>query len=255
MSCGCTNNSDPGFCGPPQVITQIVTGPQGPVGKSAYQVWLDQGNEGTELDFLDSLQGTNGLNGEIGPAGATGPKGDTGETGATGATGAAGTARPVAFFTGAQWNPNPPYSGAVTSLMDQRLLQFGAIPFPTGRYLAKLSMQIGWNAGASGANVREGTAWLEQNESVGVFEGLMEFTWARQKTGTSGYGYGTAMSFDFDQIVNLRNGWTITLKCGAAFYLIGAQLTIFAEPEYIISSPGFADGRNQRVFNIPVITP
>ena len=255
MSCGCTNNSDPGFCGPPQVITQIVTGPQGPVGKSAYQVWLDQGNEGTELDFLDSLQGTNGLNGEIGPAGATGPKGDTGETGATGATGAAGTARPVAFFTGAQWNPNPPYSGAVTSLMDQRLLQFGAIPFPTGRYLAKLSMQIGWNAGAAGPNVREGNAWLIHRESISTWQELMKFTWAREKSGDHGHGYGTVQSFDFDQIVDLTNGWSLELKCGAAFYLVGAQLTIFAQPEYIISSPGFADGRNQRVFNIPVITP
>jgi hypothetical protein len=26
-------------------------------GKSAYQIWLDNGNEGTEQDFLDSLKG------------------------------------------------------------------------------------------------------------------------------------------------------------------------------------------------------
>ena len=27
-------------------------------GKSAYQTWLDLGNEGTEQDFIDSLGGT-----------------------------------------------------------------------------------------------------------------------------------------------------------------------------------------------------
>jgi len=29
-------------------------------GKSAYQIWLDQGNSGTEQDFLDSLKGEQG---------------------------------------------------------------------------------------------------------------------------------------------------------------------------------------------------
>ena len=31
------------------------TGPQGAPGKSAYDIWLEQGNTGTEQDFLDSL--------------------------------------------------------------------------------------------------------------------------------------------------------------------------------------------------------
>ena len=30
-------------------------------GKSAYQIWLDEGNTGTEADFLASLQGAQGL--------------------------------------------------------------------------------------------------------------------------------------------------------------------------------------------------
>lgn len=33
------------------------TGPQGAPGKSAYEIWLEQGNTGTEQDFLDSLVG------------------------------------------------------------------------------------------------------------------------------------------------------------------------------------------------------
>ena len=41
-------------------------GPDGGDGKSAYEVWLDEGNTGTEQDFFDSLQG------EPGPPGAQG---------------------------------------------------------------------------------------------------------------------------------------------------------------------------------------
>lgn len=40
-------------------------------GKSAYDIWLEQGNTGTEQDFLDSLKGDQGIQG---------PKGDQGET-------------------------------------------------------------------------------------------------------------------------------------------------------------------------------
>lgn len=111
------------------------TGTQGPQGapgvdgKSAYQIWLDNGHTGNQTVFLASLvgpqgdQGTQGLKGDkgdtgdrgdigptgqrgatgdvgpagpsgvkgdTGPAGATGPKGDPGATGQTGPTGAAG---------------------------------------------------------------------------------------------------------------------------------------------------------------------
>ena len=38
-------------------------GPQGPDGKSAYQIWLDNGNTGTEQDFLNSLVGPEGAGG------------------------------------------------------------------------------------------------------------------------------------------------------------------------------------------------
>ena len=33
------------------------TGEKGDDGKSAYEIWLEQGNTGTEQDFLDSLRG------------------------------------------------------------------------------------------------------------------------------------------------------------------------------------------------------
>lgn len=41
-------------------------GLDGQKGESAYQVWLSAGNEGTEEDFLNSLRGETGLQGEKG---------------------------------------------------------------------------------------------------------------------------------------------------------------------------------------------
>ena len=37
---------------------------KGEAGKSAYDIWLEQGNEGTEQDFLDSLKGEGGVSAE-----------------------------------------------------------------------------------------------------------------------------------------------------------------------------------------------
>lgn len=77
-------------------------------GKSAYEIWLDQGNVGTEEDFLNSLKGADGksayeiwlelgntgteedfinsLIGPQGPVGPTGPQGPQGEPGTSAAT-------------------------------------------------------------------------------------------------------------------------------------------------------------------------
>ena len=53
---GITGNTGPqGEVGP--------QGPQGEVGKSAYQIWLDQGNTGTAADFLAFLKGEKGDDG------------------------------------------------------------------------------------------------------------------------------------------------------------------------------------------------
>ena len=38
-------------------------GTPGPAGKSAYEIWLDEGNSGSEQDFLDSLEGEQGPQG------------------------------------------------------------------------------------------------------------------------------------------------------------------------------------------------
>ena len=59
-------------------------GTDGADGKSAYQIWLDNGNVGTEQDFLDSLKGDQG---DPGPQGATGPQGPQGDPGPQGPQG------------------------------------------------------------------------------------------------------------------------------------------------------------------------
>jgi hypothetical protein len=50
-------------------------GQVGPEGKSAYEVWLSQGNTGTINDFLASIKGSTG---DTGPRGEKGDKGDAG---------------------------------------------------------------------------------------------------------------------------------------------------------------------------------
>lgn len=70
-------------------------GGTGKDGKSAYEIWLDNGNIGTEEEFLTSLigpEGPTGPAGATGPQGAQGPKGDTGATGPQGPQGKPGEA-------------------------------------------------------------------------------------------------------------------------------------------------------------------
>jgi hypothetical protein len=59
-------------------------GSKGAPGKSAYQVWLDGGNEGTKKDFLESLKGKKGQRGKIGYPGEPGPAGREGPAGPAG---------------------------------------------------------------------------------------------------------------------------------------------------------------------------
>lgn len=72
------------------------TGATGAEGKSAYEIWLENGHTGSEQDFLDSLvgprgaTGEQGVQGEKGDTGAQGEKGDTGAQGEKGDTGAQG---------------------------------------------------------------------------------------------------------------------------------------------------------------------
>lgn len=109
------DKGDPGKNGEPGP-----KGDPGDTGKSAYQIWLDEGNTGTEEDFLNYLkgskgdkgdtgapgkdglpgekgkqgergeQGIQGLQGETGPKGDIGPKGDTGLQGKQGLKGEQG---------------------------------------------------------------------------------------------------------------------------------------------------------------------
>lgn len=60
------------------------------IGKSAYQVAVDNGFIGTEQEWLASLKGDKGDTGATGAQGEKGEKGDKGDKGDTGATGAQG---------------------------------------------------------------------------------------------------------------------------------------------------------------------
>ena len=62
-------------------------GQDGTNGKSAYQIWLDNGGVGTEQDYLDSLKGEKG---DVGPEGPQGPKGEQGLQGLQGLQGEKG---------------------------------------------------------------------------------------------------------------------------------------------------------------------
>lgn len=76
------SRGEPGARGP--------AGAQGVAGKSAYQVWLDLGNQGTEQDFIDSLRGPAGEQGPPGEPGVQGEPGAQGEPGVQGEQGPPG---------------------------------------------------------------------------------------------------------------------------------------------------------------------
>ena len=59
-------------------------------GLSAYEVWLENGNEGTEEEFLASLKGDKGDTGDRGPQGNPGAEGPQGPAGKDGSQGPAG---------------------------------------------------------------------------------------------------------------------------------------------------------------------
>ena len=56
-------------------------GKDGINGKSAYQIWLDNGNTGSETDFLEWLKGEDGTNGTNGKDGVNGTNGKDGTNG------------------------------------------------------------------------------------------------------------------------------------------------------------------------------
>jgi hypothetical protein len=66
----------------PSILNPLVTRselqelPAGADGKSAYEIWIAEGNVGTEADFLDSLKGEDGNDGNDGLDGRNVPIGD-----------------------------------------------------------------------------------------------------------------------------------------------------------------------------------
>lgn len=69
---------------------ELIPGPKGDNGASAYEVALENGFTGTETEWLASLQGAPGKDGVAGRDGETGPKGDKGDPGPKGDIGPTG---------------------------------------------------------------------------------------------------------------------------------------------------------------------
>ncbi|MFI8694230.1 hypothetical protein [Dietzia maris] len=90
---------------PLTVATPGRNGEDGPPGKSAYDIWRDNGYRGSELDFLQWLRGSRGpagrdgqsIRGEVGPQGEQGLRGPAGNDGASirGEKGDRGDAGPI----------------------------------------------------------------------------------------------------------------------------------------------------------------
>ena len=73
------DKGDKGDSGAPG--TNGTNGNNGADGKSAYEIWLDAGNQGTETDFLNAIKGAKGDKGDKGDSGAPGTNGNDGADG------------------------------------------------------------------------------------------------------------------------------------------------------------------------------
>ena len=221
---GCCNSNDQ-FCQPPVPVTTIVAGPQGPSGS-------------TGATGIIGPRGATGPSGMQGPQGVQGVIGLMGMTGATGVQGIEGIGRPLAFYTGARWNPTYPYSNELNALVGNRILNLGVTPFNSGEFLFHLDMQIGWNGNPSGQNQKNGFCWIGE-VMYAPDQAISTFPWARLKNGGSGFNYGEVESYSHWFTGTVTQGNSLYLQCTEEFYLLGAQLTAFYLPSYTINSPGF----------------
>ena len=149
----------------PEVSAELAAIIKGDPGKSAYQVWLDEGNTGTEADFLASLKGApftyadftpaqldalKGPKGDQGDTGATGPQGQKGDTGAAGPAGATG----ATGATGAQGTKGD--TGAPFTYADFTPAQLAALQGPKGDKGDTGPQGATGNTGAAGAQGPKG---------------------------------------------------------------------------------------------------
>lgn len=103
-------------------------------GKSAYEVWLDAGNQGSVEDYLASLKGDTGETGpqgEQGPQGIQGIQGEKGDQGNSGYSGAAGELEVVNNLT--DGGATAALSAEMGKTLNGNLTQLGReeIPFTT----------------------------------------------------------------------------------------------------------------------------
>jgi hypothetical protein len=234
MSCSTCNPPEPSssgttgccsdvsmICQPPVPVTTVVAGPQGPTGPTG-----PQGPVGP--------RGFTGVTGQSGVQGVQGPQGLRGVTGPQGATGIAGDANPLAFFTGAYWNPVYPYADALNALTAEKIINFGAVPFNSGTYLFHFEIQVAWNANGGDTS---GDLFITQNIGEGEI-GLKAIPFAKLTRNVGNVVYGTVESYSIWATLDITQGLSLYLK-GNQQLLIGAQCVVFNLPSYTITSPGF----------------
>ena len=207
--------------------TDVIQGAQGPDGKSAYQIWLDEGNVGTVDDFLNSLVGATGSQGPIGltgPTGATGATGATGPTGADGDDGASyltGTGNPSASLgedgdtysnnaNGQIWKK----SSGVWTFTGYTLLGPQGVQGPIG--LTGATGAAGTN-GTNGTNGTDGLGYDNTTSSTSITLGSLgattSMTWTTDKAFIAGSRVRVADSSNpsanfFEGVVNTYNQFT-----------------------------------------------
>lgn len=220
---GCLQPFD-SMCQPPIPVATVVAGPQGPTGP-------------TGATGQTGIAGPSGPTGPIGPTGPQGSIGLKGDTGATGMTGPAGSSAPVAIFTGKIWEPVYPYSTELAAYNNARAtINLGNVPFASGQYLFHLEVQIGWNGNPSGQNQRNGWLWISQIEANASTGYMAKWNWARIKNGGSGFNYGEVESYSHQFIATVAQGQNIYVETtDDGPFLLGAQLTVFNVPSYVIN--------------------
>lgn len=219
------NNCGPSICTPPVPVTTIVGGPQGSTGPTG-----PMGQIG--------IAGPTGATGLLGPTGPFGPQGFNGATGIQGPTGPADPSL-VAFFTGHKWDPAFPYSNVINAgLSFDQIIDFGQWPAASGTYLQHLEIQMGWNTHNLPS---DGTLLFSRGSSPNVnIINVFKLGFPRSSPDP---GLGMAFNYSFWTQQSYNQGDHLYLQ-GSTCYLLGAQLTVFQNPPYFVTSPGFIGSGN-----------
>lgn len=158
-------------------------------------------------------------------------KGPTGATGAAGATGPAGPPGNSLIYcvSSTFFDPAVPTTEIGNSFgATSGAKALGTFNKPNGVYVVDLNVWAGWNSGAAGSNMVNGSFDFKIN-GVTYLGGIK---WGRFKGGSSGHAYGTYQGLNRLYVaVPLNNGDVLTIApVGTYTFLIEANIKIFNQP-------------------------